>query len=119
MENRLYPKAYGAWAGNERGAPPDYARCCQNVWSGYHGSQCERKRGHGPDKAYCKQHDPDAVEERKRKKHAAWVYKQNMERPQWYGRTFLAALEKNAAGHNDARGLAQEVIAEFKKGEIK
>jgi hypothetical protein len=44
--------------------------------------------------------------------------KHNAERYNWHGKTFFNALQQIADGHNDARGLAQEVIAEFKKGEM-
>lgn len=62
--NARYPKSYGDWAGNPNGIPPDFKRCCEEVripgrWASY--AQCQRSRGHGPDKAYCKQHDPEAV----------------------------------------------------------
>ncbi len=47
---------YGRWS-----KKPDYreGECIQEVWTrgGFGGSyQCTRKDGHGPDKAYCKQH---------------------------------------------------------------
>jgi len=54
-----YKARYGQWAGNSRGNAPDYTRCAEEVWNcaqGMISSQCSRKRGHGPDGAYCKQH---------------------------------------------------------------
>ncbi|MFA5897664.1 MAG: hypothetical protein WC829_00995 [Hyphomicrobium sp.] len=53
---------------------------------------------------------------RKEASEAKWKNKWNSERYQWHGRMFFDALLKIANGHNDARGLAQEVIAEFEKG---
>jgi len=39
---------------------PDYRKgdCIKEVWakSGWGSYQCSRKNGHGPEKAYCKQH---------------------------------------------------------------
>jgi hypothetical protein len=117
---KRYQKAYGAWAGLPKGNPPDYSRCCEEVhsrdrWTKFY--QCTKPRGHGPDGAYCKQHDPAAVQARRTASDARWNEKWNAERYQWHARSFFDALVKIAEGHNDARGLAQEVIAEFKSGE--
>ncbi len=53
----IKPRIYGRWAGNERGTKEDFDRCIKEVrgdgWISY---QCLRKRGHGKDKLYCKQH---------------------------------------------------------------
>ena len=51
-----YRKAYGVWGGNPKGHAPNYERCAADVHTGWHFNQCSRKRGHGPDGAYCKQH---------------------------------------------------------------
>lgn len=117
--NDLYPTTYGDWAGNPKGTKPDFTRCCAEVQShdGWRWSQCARKRGHGPDGAYCKQHDPAAVEARTQARRAAYAKELNARRYERYGRIFFTALEAIANGHNDARRLAQEVVAEFKKGE--
>ena len=50
---------YGQWAGNPAGAAEDGERCREEVWSrggGWIPSQCLRKRGHGPNGDFCKQH---------------------------------------------------------------
>lgn len=117
-----YPESYGAWAGYPAGHKPDLARCCVEVtgggrWPLYH--QCLRSRGFGPQGAYCKQHDPDVVAKRRAENDRIATEKWNKERARFYGATFLKALQQIADGHNDARGLAQEVIADFKKGEHK
>jgi hypothetical protein len=120
MSDKLYPKSYGAWAGNLQGDAPDYTRCCARVWSSERFSrahQCQRKRGHGPDGAYCKQHDPAALEARKKATEARYNERFNEERYQWHGREFFNALVKIAEGHNDPRGLAREIIDAFKAGE--
>ena len=52
-------RRYGQWAGNQQGYPEDKTRCVQTVWprsGGWIDSQCKRKRGHGPNGLYCKQH---------------------------------------------------------------
>lgn len=50
-------RRYGVWAGNPEGYPEDVTRCAEQVFPtiGTH-CQCVRKRGHGPDGEYCKQH---------------------------------------------------------------
>lgn len=114
-DKKHYKAKYGDWAGNPNGHAPDFSRCCEEVHShdGWRYHQCGRKRGHGPDGAYCKQHDPVAVAARKEKseaKHRA-AYRSDMQRA--YGPTFLAALREIAEGHNDPRGLAQEIVSDF------
>lgn len=58
---------YGSNATNGfRGAPEDPARCVEEVWNGPRGmtsSQCSRKRGHGPNNEWCKQHAKQQKEE--------------------------------------------------------
>lgn len=49
-------RRYGEWAGAPRGFPEDPRRCVEAVWVGWHERQCTRKRGHGPNGEYCKQH---------------------------------------------------------------
>ena len=34
----------------------DSARCVEEIYIGVCGHQCKRKRGHGPDGLWCKQH---------------------------------------------------------------
>jgi len=45
----------------------DPNRCAKGVWSSHcagNTNQCARKRGHGPEGAFCKQHDPEAAKAR-------------------------------------------------------
>ena len=49
-------RQYGAWAGNRNGHPEQPTRCIVEVYNGFMFGQCGRKRGHGPDSLYCKQH---------------------------------------------------------------
>jgi len=51
-------RKYGQWVGNPKGRAEDKTRCIEEVFSGLSpgGYQCQRKRGYGPRKQYCKQH---------------------------------------------------------------
>lgn len=54
-------RRYNSWAGNPKGDPENKERCVQHVYPqdyarGMISVQCSRKRGHGPDGLYCKQH---------------------------------------------------------------
>lgn len=119
LENRLYKPDYGY--GLHGVKKPDYSLCCVEVcrpqggWT-YFG-QCAKKRGYGPDGAYCKTHDPATVAARQEKANASYKAKSNAERYSWHGRAFYNALKQIAEGHNDARGYAAEVIAKFHEGE--
>lgn len=120
--NDLYKASYGAWAGRPQGVPPNYANCCVEVYPEGRGAthrQCAKPRGFGPDEAYCKTHDPSRVAAAAQKRQAEWVARSNRERKQYAGATFYDALKLIAEGHNDARGLAQQVIKDFHKGDHK
>jgi len=49
---------YGGWAGNPRGHVEIPEDCIEEVFprDGYLSAQCTRKRGHGLNGEYCKQH---------------------------------------------------------------
>jgi len=52
-------RRYGKWAGDPEGVAEDKTRCVESVYHIFRdfiSSQCSRKRGHGPDGLYCKQH---------------------------------------------------------------
>lgn len=51
-------RRYGQWAGNPKGHAENKEHCVEEVFSsdGWHHYQCSRKRGHGKDGLYCKQH---------------------------------------------------------------
>lgn len=56
-------RSYGKWAGNELGRGEGESRCVVQVFTQrFTGTQCPRKRGHGPDGLYCKQHGRMAEE---------------------------------------------------------
>lgn len=115
MDERHYKKAYGKWAGNREGRPPILTNCCKQLFDKYHpgGYQCTRKRGFGPDEAYCKQHDPQAVAAREAKRNAKYDAEWERRRIEIAGARFFAALRQIADGHNDPRALAREAIAPF------
>lgn len=108
-----YPDAYGRYK-----KKPDLSKCCERVtgpspWEG--SRQCSKPNGHGPDGAYCKTHDPAAVEARRQASEA----KYNESRKKW-------ALERNAEklalaldaierGHNDPREVAKEALADLRR----
>lgn len=92
-------------------------RCAESVWDrigGWHHYQCSRKRGHGPEQAFCKQHSPDAKKARKDAQEARWRVEQEERRKARAIRSAkdeaLNACRAIAAGHNDPRGLAQKVV---------
>lgn len=110
----LHHEAYGQWAGNERGYPPDPKRCCETVSDGWKTKQCSRPRGHGPEEAYCHQHSPAEVE--RRDKIAKIRYEKNLRRwrVEHNAHKLLEVVTRIAEGHNDAMGLAQETLTELK-----
>lgn len=63
-------RIYANWAGNPKGIKEDLTRCIESVFSesDYISGQCSRKRGHGPDGLYCKQHGKKEEERRERRK---------------------------------------------------
>lgn len=111
----MHLERYGQWAGNEQGRAADLSRCCVEVYSGHSliSSQCSRKNGHGPEGAYCKQHDPAAVEHRR----IVGEYNYRLEN---HNRTMkrlasvLPVIKAIAEGHNDPRSLCQEWLEERK-----
>ena len=64
-------RRYGQWAGSPNGSPEDVTLCIEEVYPAGRSiipAQCRRKRGHGKDGLYCKQHA--RMQERKLTKHA-------------------------------------------------
>jgi len=51
-------RRYGEWAGNPKGHPENKEYCIASVYGerSMIDHQCTRKRGHGPDGLYCRQH---------------------------------------------------------------
>ena len=107
----LHKDSYGGWAGRPNGSAPDPSRCAQEVrgegrWAIYH--QCNRKRGFGPEGAYCKQHDPEAIAKRDADRRAQQAEDWQRRKKEAWGASAIALLQDIAAGHNDARGAASE-----------
>lgn len=106
-----YERAYGP---HYREAAPNFERCCKTVWSKLGGwtvpSQCAKPRGHGPDGAYCKSHDPAVVAARKAKADRAERERRLKNTLEWSGPRFARALLLIADGHNDPRTLARAAL---------
>ena len=50
-------RVYGIWAGNPNGILEETNKCIEAVFGSFlYTHQCTRKRGHGKDGLYCKQH---------------------------------------------------------------
>jgi glycine/D-amino acid oxidase-like deaminating enzyme len=72
-------------------------------------------------KFYCGIHDPEAEKARRAKHEAKWRAKWDEEkkaheanrRRQEFGKEAIGALQLIAAGHNDPRRLAADLIAKF------
>ena len=94
----------------------DPKRCKASVsHSVWHSTQCSRKP-HAD--GWCKQHHPDTEAAKHDEREARWAeerardalrYARNHDRPAEY----KEALRQIAAGHNDARALAAEVLAKW------
>lgn len=104
---------YGSF---NRHVAPDPTRCAAEIpdatgW--VRTRQCSRKRGHGSEGAFCKQHDPAVKAARQaeadRKNRKRWRERAR----EFSGPRFLDALRQIAAGHNDPRTLASEIVDDF------
>lgn len=53
-----HKERYGQWAGSPHGSKCDPERCAEEIKPKHSWlrQQCSRKRGHGPEGAFCKQH---------------------------------------------------------------
>lgn len=114
----FHEKKYGDWAGNPVGIKPDPERCCESIWTKERWSrhqQCGRRRGFGPEKAYCKQHDPDAVAARKAVAEEKYQKEHERDQIKWSAQRLFAALCKIADGDNDPRATAAEAIKGLKR----
>ena len=106
-----YPSCYGA---SYQSRKPDYDLCAGRVsdggrWPTSH--QCAKKNGHGPEGAWCKQHDPAAVKARQAASYSKWEAESaNSARNMTFAADCKTAIRDIAAGHNDPRGLAQSII---------
>jgi hypothetical protein len=112
--------AFDVWSPNPNlaQAKPDPALCAASVYRppSWFSCQCSRKGvleygGH----RWCKLHHPPAELAKREAKHAKWAAERKRQDDLWtLGKQKDAALEaikQIAAGHNDPRALAQEVLA--------
>lgn len=108
----LHKERYGVWAGRPAGVRCDPERCAEEVYDGHLHHQCTRRRGHGPEGAYCRQHDPAA--KREREKAGDRKYQERIRRDtRLYGAPFVEVLVSIARGHNDPRAVAREVLTKY------
>lgn len=111
-------RRYGEWAGNPKGYAEDVTRCIVEVGRPLGRTtmfgQCDRKRGHGPDGLYCKQHDPAVVAKREAEKRERWAAENERRmRPHRRTEALIKALREIAEGHNDPRALSKAVLDEW------
>ncbi len=104
---------------------PNMAQCRASVWDRQVWSrdyQCSRKATcervvDGQTYGFCKQHDPVVGEARRKETHQRWdreaAERAENRRIEALMPECKAALEKIAAGHNDPRSLAIEILAKF------
>jgi hypothetical protein len=109
-----YPKDYGP---SFRCRKPDYARCAESVADDGRmvtSSQCSRKNGHGPEGAWCKQHDPQAIAAKREARNAAWRREWDQKaRETAFTAESKTAIRAIAEGHNDPMTLAREILARY------
>ncbi len=114
----FHEKRYGSWAGNPAGKKADPERCCVQVQEPGRGGlfhQCYKKRGHGPEQAYCSQHNPEKVEARRAEQDRKFKEELRHRSLQWAGPEFYKVLKQIADGHNDPRSLAKKAIKEYSR----
>lgn len=116
----LHKARYGAWAGNPRGQAPDPDLCCEEILPPGRGmifSQCSKRRGNGPEQAYCSTHDPDRVKARQaaaqQKYDAYWSSERRRSALQSCAPRLIDVLRAIADGHNDPRSLAAETLGQL------
>lgn len=59
MKHQKTSKRYG-----RNQIPANPLNCIKEVWNDFVHYQCRRKRGYGPSKRFCKQHNPTAIKAR-------------------------------------------------------
>jgi hypothetical protein len=91
----------------------DETRCQAEVWETRwpRPYQCQRKAV--VDGKWCKQHDPAAIEARKKAADARSDAEWQKRRIEIHGKCFYETLKQIAEGHNDPRALAQEMLDQF------
>ena len=95
--------------------------CHGRIWNGFNRHRCGNKAK--VDGLWCKIHDPVAIEKKNQERKAKWDREWEAKQKQWAFESDLKkfrsicvdAIRNIAAGHNDARGLAQEILAKEPK----
>ena len=107
-------RIYGRWAGNPKGHPEDVTRCIESVTGDGRASisgQCDRRRGHGRDGLYCKQHDPEAVRARSAARAKKWDDKLAAQQRGWDLTAKRAEVARRAQSLVKVRSFGQEFDA--------
>jgi hypothetical protein len=103
----------------------DTTRCIASVSQGmWRSSQCDKKRGKGPDGLWCGVHNPDRLKLKREAQHAAWreKWRKNEERLDRGSRICArlgcgtATVEDIRLTHDDADALAA-LLEQLKKQE--
>ena len=115
---KFHKERYGAWAGDRHGRPAVPGRCCVEVLAEHRFHQCGNRRGHGPEGAYCRIHDPAARAARAAAADKKYNEEFNRRLALNMGRRFLEVLRQIADGHNDPRALAREAVEDY-EGKLK
>ena len=66
------------WYGRDHNHRENEANCIEEIWGdkGWTQHQCSRRRGHGSDGLYCKQHDPDRIKKKREAENKEYELKQ-------------------------------------------
>ncbi len=96
----------GKYGLNERIAE-DKTRCIAGVWNecGWGSHQCQRKRGHGKDGLYCKQHDPAKIVAKRKETEEKYRQSQEKRRASYERAEILAGM---------ANGIKTKDLVKFK-----
>lgn len=97
------------------GMAEDKTKCQEEVsdggrWLSYH--QCRKPRGFGPEKQFCKVHDPKYIEAKDKARQAKWDLRHKRDRVQWAGHRLLRLLIR-AAPHISDDEIRKEVEQEI------
>ncbi len=86
---------YGAWAGDPKGSPYRPGYCVREVNADkFHFCQCGRLAKYGPEKQYCKQHDPETIKAKEEKERLEREKAWKKGEEDYKRRSALAALAK-------------------------
>ena len=101
--NEKGERFYGSHSQNRE----DKARCITEIWQGFSSYQCRRKRVVGD---YCRQHDPAAVEAKRKAEAAKWDAEQAVRQRIRDGERRMREFVRNAASLQNREALAIEKL---------